>query len=222
MKTGLVGSKLVRNSLSEPVHTCAVCDFPISIYGRLSDCNHVFCIACAKASSTCATCNKQVKSVTEVGPRVTVYKCLHPGCMRGYLSKSSLTEHQWLRQHQEPIPQILTVPHQLFLQEQIQQQLQQQQQQQLLQQQELVNALQLQAQLQQYQTPQYLLNASQQQFGSVQGQQQQPPAFQPMEVIPSQPLSQYVSASQYPQQRGDYQRNSESRRQSGYSKRDRR
>jgi hypothetical protein len=62
----LVGSKLIRTSLSEPVHTCTVCDFPISTYGRLVrrrmmspnvqvDCNHVFCLTCAKASPTCAT-----------------------------------------------------------------------------------------------------------------------------------------------------------------------
>ncbi|KAL0338229.1 UNVERIFIED_CONTAM: E3 ubiquitin-protein ligase HAKAI [Sesamum angustifolium] len=42
-----------RRQLGERVHFCVRCDFPIAIYGRLSPCEHAFCLDCARSDSLC-------------------------------------------------------------------------------------------------------------------------------------------------------------------------
>ncbi|CAI8612829.1 unnamed protein product [Vicia faba] len=42
-----------RRQLGERVHFCVRCDFPIAIYGRLSPCDHAFCLDCARSDSLC-------------------------------------------------------------------------------------------------------------------------------------------------------------------------
>ncbi|RYR62076.1 hypothetical protein Ahy_A04g019415 isoform D [Arachis hypogaea] len=42
-----------RRQLGERVHFCVRCDFPIAIYGRLSPCEHAFCLDCARSDSMC-------------------------------------------------------------------------------------------------------------------------------------------------------------------------
>ncbi|KAF7845412.1 E3 ubiquitin-protein ligase Hakai [Senna tora] len=42
-----------RRQRGECVHFCVRCDFPIAIYGRLSPCEHAFCLECARSDSMC-------------------------------------------------------------------------------------------------------------------------------------------------------------------------
>ncbi|KAG4152530.1 hypothetical protein ERO13_D04G128100v2 [Gossypium hirsutum] len=70
-----------RRQLGERVHFCVRCDFPIAIYGRLSPCEHAFCLDCARSDSICYLCDERI------------FICAAPHCLKSFLKKTEFESH---------------------------------------------------------------------------------------------------------------------------------
>eukprot|EP01114_Cavostelium_apophysatum_P006330 TRINITY_DN17591_c0_g1_i1.p1 TRINITY_DN17591_c0_g1~~TRINITY_DN17591_c0_g1_i1.p1 ORF type:complete len:497 (+),score=25.87 TRINITY_DN17591_c0_g1_i1:108-1598(+) len=82
------------------VKFCLRCDFPVLIFGRLSPCQHAFCIECAQAATACSICNSAIEKIEEVSDFSRIHICPHSKCHRSYHTEYSLLEHQKLRKHE--------------------------------------------------------------------------------------------------------------------------
>lgn len=82
-----------RRQLGERVHFCVHCDFPISIYGRLSPCDHVFCLDCSRSDSLCYLCDERIQKIQTIKPSEGILICAAPHCLKSFLKKSEFESH---------------------------------------------------------------------------------------------------------------------------------
>lgn len=83
-----------RRHLGERVHFCVRCDFPIAIYGRLSPCEHAFCLDCARSDSICYLCDERIQKIQTIKMMEGgIYICAAPHCLKSFLKKSEFESH---------------------------------------------------------------------------------------------------------------------------------
>ncbi|XP_068636914.1 E3 ubiquitin-protein ligase HAKAI homolog [Aristolochia californica] len=82
-----------RRLLGERVHFCVRCDFPIAIYGRLSPCEHAFCLACARSDSSCYLCDERIQKIQTIKMLEGIYICAAPHCLKSFLKKPDFEGH---------------------------------------------------------------------------------------------------------------------------------
>lgn len=82
-----------RRQLGERVHFCVRCDFPIAIYGRLSPCEHVFCLDCARSDSICYLCDERIQKIQSIKLMEGIFICAAPHCLKSFLKKSDFESH---------------------------------------------------------------------------------------------------------------------------------
>ncbi|GAB2226443.1 hypothetical protein Drorol1_Dr00022251 [Drosera rotundifolia] len=88
----IVGRKS-RRQLGERVHFCVRCDFPISIYGRLSPCEHAFCLDCARSYSICYLCDERIQKIQTIKMMEGIFICAAPHCLKSFLKKTEFESH---------------------------------------------------------------------------------------------------------------------------------
>ncbi|KAK6803081.1 hypothetical protein RDI58_000865 [Solanum bulbocastanum] len=82
-----------RRQLAERVHFCVCCDFPIAVYGRLSPCEHIFCLDCARSDSLCYLCDERIQKIQTIKMLEGVYVCAAPHCLKSFLKKTDFESH---------------------------------------------------------------------------------------------------------------------------------
>lgn len=82
-----------RRQLGERVHFCVRCDFPIAVYGRLSPCEHIFCLDCARSDSLCYLCDERVQKIQTIRMLEGVFVCAAPHCLKSFLKKTEFESH---------------------------------------------------------------------------------------------------------------------------------
>lgn len=82
-----------RRQLAERVHFCVRCDFPIAIYGRLSPCEHAFCLDCARSDSICYLCDERIQKIQTIKMMEGIFVCAAPHCLKSFLKKSDFESH---------------------------------------------------------------------------------------------------------------------------------
>ncbi|KAI3474172.1 hypothetical protein Pfo_028960 [Paulownia fortunei] len=82
-----------RRQLGERVHFCVRCDFPIAIYGRLSPCEHAFCLDCARSDSLCYLCDERIQKIQTIKMMEGIFICAAPHCLKSFLKKSEFELH---------------------------------------------------------------------------------------------------------------------------------
>ncbi|XP_010558353.1 PREDICTED: E3 ubiquitin-protein ligase Hakai [Tarenaya hassleriana] len=88
----LVGRRS-RRQLGERVHFCVRCDFPIAIYGRLSPCEHAFCLECARSDSICYLCDERIQKIQTIKMMEGIFICAAPHCLKSFLKKADFESH---------------------------------------------------------------------------------------------------------------------------------
>lgn len=88
----IVGRKS-RRHLGERVHICVCCDFPIAIYGRLSPCEHAFCLDCARSDSSCYLCEERIQKIQTIKMMEGIFICAAPHCLKSFLKNSEFEAH---------------------------------------------------------------------------------------------------------------------------------
>ncbi|XP_007026811.2 PREDICTED: E3 ubiquitin-protein ligase Hakai [Theobroma cacao] len=82
-----------RRQLGERVHFCVRCDFPIAIYGRLSPCEHAFCLDCARSDSICYLCDERIQKIQTIKILEGILICAAPHCLKSFLKKTEFESH---------------------------------------------------------------------------------------------------------------------------------
>ncbi|KAH9626888.1 hypothetical protein KSS87_002288 [Heliosperma pusillum] len=82
-----------RRQLAERVHFCVRCDFPIAVYGRLSPCEHAFCLDCARSDSICYLCDERIQKIQTIKMMEGIFICAAPHCLKSFLKKSDFESH---------------------------------------------------------------------------------------------------------------------------------
>ncbi|CAL5192243.1 unnamed protein product [Lathyrus oleraceus] len=82
-----------RRQLGERVHFCVRCDFPIAIYGRLSPCDHAFCLDCARSDSLCYLCDERIQKIQTVKVMEGILICAAPHCLKSFFKKVEFESH---------------------------------------------------------------------------------------------------------------------------------
>ncbi|KAH6802906.1 hypothetical protein C2S51_034352 [Perilla frutescens var. frutescens] len=82
-----------RRQLGERVHFCVRCDFPVAIYGRLSPCEHAFCLDCARSDSLCYLCDERIQKIQTIKMMEGILICAAPHCLKSFLKKSDFELH---------------------------------------------------------------------------------------------------------------------------------
>ncbi|CDP06525.1 unnamed protein product [Coffea canephora] len=82
-----------RRQLGERVHFCVHCDLPIAVYGRLSPCDHVFCLDCARSDSFCFICDERIQKIQTIKLMEGIFICAAPHCLKSFLKKSDFESH---------------------------------------------------------------------------------------------------------------------------------
>ncbi|KAL7169784.1 hypothetical protein ACSBR2_034757 [Camellia fascicularis] len=82
-----------RRQLGERVHFCVRCDFPIAIYGRLSPCDHAFCLDCARSDSLCYLCDERIQKIQTIKMMEGIFICAAPHCLKSFLKKTEFESH---------------------------------------------------------------------------------------------------------------------------------
>ncbi|XP_051132258.1 E3 ubiquitin-protein ligase HAKAI homolog [Andrographis paniculata] len=82
-----------RRQLGERVHFCVRCDFPIAIYGRLSPCEHAFCLDCARSDSLCYLCDERIQKIQTIKMMEGIYICAAPHCLKSFLKRTEFESH---------------------------------------------------------------------------------------------------------------------------------
>ncbi|KAK1374892.1 RING-type E3 ubiquitin transferase [Heracleum sosnowskyi] len=88
----IVGRK-ARPQMGERVHICLRCDFPIAIYGRLSPCDHAFCLDCARSDPTCSICDERIQKIQTMRVHEGIWICAAPQCFKSFLKKDEFDTH---------------------------------------------------------------------------------------------------------------------------------
>ncbi|CAH8338202.1 unnamed protein product [Eruca vesicaria subsp. sativa] len=73
-----------RRQVGERVHFCVRCDFPIAIYGRLSPCDHAFCLECARSDSICYLCDERIQKIQTIKMMEGIFICAAPHCLMSF------------------------------------------------------------------------------------------------------------------------------------------
>ncbi|RDX90109.1 E3 ubiquitin-protein ligase Hakai, partial [Mucuna pruriens] len=82
-----------RRQLGERVHFCVRCDFPIAIYGRLSPCEHAFCLDCARSDSMCYLCDERIQKIQTIKMMEGILICAAPHCLKSFLKQAEFESH---------------------------------------------------------------------------------------------------------------------------------
>lgn len=82
-----------RRQLGERVHFCVRCDFPIAIYGRLSPCEHAFCLDRARSDSICYLCDERIQKIQTIKMMEGIFVCAAPHCLKSFLKKNEFESH---------------------------------------------------------------------------------------------------------------------------------
>ncbi|KAL3640709.1 hypothetical protein CASFOL_015677 [Castilleja foliolosa] len=82
-----------RRQLGERVHFCVRCDFPIAVYGRLSPCEHAFCLDCSRSDSLCYLCDERVQKIQTIKMMEGIFICAAPHCLKSFLKKRDFESH---------------------------------------------------------------------------------------------------------------------------------
>ncbi|KAK6943064.1 hypothetical protein RJ641_028441 [Dillenia turbinata] len=82
-----------RRQLGERVHFCVRCDFPIAIYGRLSPCEHAFCLDCARSDSICYLCDERIQKIQTIKMMEGIFICAAPHCLKSFLKRMEFESH---------------------------------------------------------------------------------------------------------------------------------
>ncbi|KAJ4962012.1 hypothetical protein NE237_021922 [Protea cynaroides] len=82
-----------RRLLGDRVHFCVRCDFPITIYGRLSPCEHAFCLDCARSDSSCYLCDERIQKIQTIKMMEGIFICAAPHCLKSFLKRSEFESH---------------------------------------------------------------------------------------------------------------------------------
>lgn len=82
-----------RRHLGERVHFCVRCDFPIAIYGRLSPCEHAFCLDCARSDSSCYLCDERIQKIQTIKMMEGIFICAAPHCLKSFMKKPDFESH---------------------------------------------------------------------------------------------------------------------------------
>ncbi|XP_050214343.1 E3 ubiquitin-protein ligase HAKAI homolog [Mercurialis annua] len=82
-----------RRQLGERVHFCVRCDFPIAIYGRLSPCEHAFCLDCARSDSICYLCDERIQKIQTIKLMEGIFICAAPHCLKSFLKRVDFESH---------------------------------------------------------------------------------------------------------------------------------
>ncbi|KAK9090195.1 hypothetical protein Sjap_023372 [Stephania japonica] len=82
-----------RRHLGERVHFCVRCDFPIAIYGRLSPCEHAFCLDCARSDSSCYLCDERIQKIQTIKMMEGIFICAAPHCLKSFLKRPNFESH---------------------------------------------------------------------------------------------------------------------------------
>lgn len=82
-----------RRHLGERVHFCVRCDFPIAIYGRLSPCEHAFCLDCARSDSSCYLCDERIQKIQTIKMMEGIFICAAPHCLKSFMKKLEFESH---------------------------------------------------------------------------------------------------------------------------------
>ncbi|KAM2566776.1 E3 ubiquitin-protein ligase HAKAI homolog [Malus sylvestris] len=82
-----------RRQLGERVHFCVSCDFPIAIYGRLSPCEHAFCLDCARSYSICYLCDERIQKIQTIKMMEGIFICAAPHCLKSFLKRDEFESH---------------------------------------------------------------------------------------------------------------------------------
>ncbi|KAL2554569.1 RING/U-box superfamily protein [Forsythia ovata] len=82
-----------RRQPGERVHFCVRCDFPIAIYGRLSPCEHAFCLDCARSDSLCYLCDERIQKIQTIKLMEGIFVCAAPRCLKSFVNKIEFLSH---------------------------------------------------------------------------------------------------------------------------------
>ncbi|KAK7373871.1 hypothetical protein VNO80_07291 [Phaseolus coccineus] len=82
-----------RRQLGERVHFCVRCDFPVAIYGRLSPCEHAFCLDCSRSDSMCYLCDERIQKIQTIKMMEGILICAAPHCLKSFLKKADFESH---------------------------------------------------------------------------------------------------------------------------------
>lgn len=82
-----------RRQLGERVHFCVRCDFPIAIFGRLSPCDHAFCLDCARSDSLCYLCDERIQKIQTIKMMEGILICAAPHCLKSFMKRVDLESH---------------------------------------------------------------------------------------------------------------------------------
>ncbi|XP_039055825.1 E3 ubiquitin-protein ligase HAKAI homolog isoform X2 [Hibiscus syriacus] len=82
-----------RRQLGERVHFCVRCEFPIAIYGRLSPCEHAFCLDCARSDSICYLCDERIQKIQTIKIMEGIFICAAPHCLKSFLKRTDFESH---------------------------------------------------------------------------------------------------------------------------------
>ncbi|XP_028770576.1 E3 ubiquitin-protein ligase HAKAI homolog [Neltuma alba] len=82
-----------RRQLGNRVHFCVRCDFPIAIYGRLSPCEHAFCLDCARSDPMCCLCDERIQKIQTIKMMEGIFVCAAPHCLKSFLKKTEFESH---------------------------------------------------------------------------------------------------------------------------------
>ncbi|KNA11049.1 hypothetical protein SOVF_138780 isoform A [Spinacia oleracea] len=82
-----------RRQLAERVHFCVRCDFPIAVYGRLSPCEHAYCLDCARSDSICYLCDERIQKIQTIKMMEGIFVCAAPHCLKSFLKKPEFESH---------------------------------------------------------------------------------------------------------------------------------
>lgn len=75
------------------VHFCVRCNLPIAIYGRLSPCEHAFCLTCARSDFSCYLCEERIQNIQTIKMLEGIFICAAPQCFKSFLKRMEFELH---------------------------------------------------------------------------------------------------------------------------------
>ncbi|KAL8093191.1 E3 ubiquitin-protein ligase HAKAI homolog [Apium graveolens] len=92
-----VGFTVHTKKGGEKVHFCAMCNFPIAIYGRLIPCEHAFCRDCALecgSKGECYMCGAQIEKIQPINKgKGVIFICGVSSCLKSFCKENELRSH---------------------------------------------------------------------------------------------------------------------------------
>ncbi|WOG96129.1 hypothetical protein DCAR_0415460 [Daucus carota subsp. sativus] len=83
------------NKEGDKVHICFKCNIPIAIYGRLSPCEHAFCMDCAlESNSECYICEAPVNKIQKIHMgKGKMFICGWMNCLKSFCEFDAFKSH---------------------------------------------------------------------------------------------------------------------------------